>query len=116
MRIGNWKLGVVATVAALALTGSSALAEESRGAGGPPWARGGGQGPRPLMLFQVFDSDEDGALSEDEVPAPVWARLSMADLNDDGAVTREEIMTHLQKSGTGRPGNGSRPQSEQSRK
>lgn len=122
MRIGNWKLGVIAVVAAMALAASSANAADTptgpRGAGGPPWARGGqGQGPRPFMLFQIFDADEDGALTEDEVPAPVWSRLSAADLDDDGAVTREEIMTYLQKSGgAGRPGNGSRPQTEQPKK
>lgn len=66
------------------------------------------------MLFQIFDADEDGALTEDEVPAPVWSRLSAADLDDDGAVTREEIMAYLQISGgAGRPGSGSRPQVEQ---
>lgn len=85
------------------------------GVGGPPWARGG-QGPRPFMLFQIFDADEDGALTEDEVPAPVWSRLSAADLDGDGAVTREEIMAHLQKSGGGRPGRQSRPQAEQPKK
>ncbi len=113
------KLGVVAAMAAVALTASLASAADApagpRGAGGPPWARGG-QGPRPFMLFQIFDADEDGALTEDEVPAPVWSRLSVADLDDDGAVTREEIMAHRQKSGARRPENGSRPQTEQPKK
>ncbi|GDY07411.1 hypothetical protein LBMAG52_08970 [Planctomycetia bacterium] len=116
MRLGNWKLGVVAAVAAVALAASSASAADApAGVGGPPWARGG-QGPRPFMLFQIFDADEDGALTEDEVPAPVWSRLSAADLDGDGAVTREEIMAHLQKSGGGRPGRQSRPQAEQPKK
>ncbi len=115
--IGRWKLGVVAVVAAVALAGFSVSAADApataRGQGGPPWARGG-QRPRPFMLFQIFDADEDGALTEDEVPAPVWSRLSAADLDDDGAVTREEIMAYLQISGgAGRPGSGSRPQVEQ---
>lgn len=122
MRIGNWKLGVIAVVAAMALAASSASAADApagpRGAGGPPWARGGqGQGPRPFMLFLIFDTDEDGALTEDEVPAPVWSRLSAADLDDDGAVTRDEIMDHLQKrGGAGHSGNGSRPQTEPPKK
>ena len=120
MRLGSWKL--IAAVAVLVLAVSSANAADTptgpRGASGPPWARGGqGQGPRPLTLFQIFDADEDGALTEDEIPARVWSRLSAADLDDDGAVTREEIMTYLQKSGgAGRPGNGSRPQTEQPKK
>lgn len=112
-------LGLAACLA-VALAASSASAADTpagaRGAGGPPWARGG-QGPRPFMLFQIFDADEDGALTEDEVPAPVWSRLSVADLDGDGAVTREEIMAHLQKSGGARrPENGSRPQTEQPKK
>lgn len=120
MRIGSWKLGVVAVMAAVALAASSASAADApagpRGAGGPPWARGG-QGPRPFMLFYIFDADEDDALTEDEVPARVWSRLSAADLDDDGAVTREEIMAYLQANdGAGRPGSGSRPQAEQPKK
>ncbi len=111
MRLGNWKLGVITAVAAVALTASSVSAADA-----PAGARGG-QGPRPFMLFYIFDSDEDDALTEDEVPAPVWSRLSVADLDDDGAVTREEIMAHLQKAGgMRRPGNGSRPQTEQPKK
>ena len=111
-------LGLVACLAVSSVASAADAPAGPRGAGGPPWARGGqGQGPRPLMLFQIFDADEDGALTEDEVPAPVWSRLSAADLDDDGAVTREEIMEHLQKrGGTGRPGSGSRPQTEQPKK
>ena len=38
-----------------------------------------------------FDSNEDGALTVDEVPERQWARLSHADADGDGAVTVEEL-------------------------
>ena len=43
------------------------------------------------MLFDKFDADKDGALTENEVPAMMWKRLSRADANKDGSVTREEM-------------------------
>lgn len=108
----------VLAVMALALGASSASAAdapaEARGGFGPPWARGG-EGPRPFALFAVFDTDEDGALTEDEVPERVWMRLSMADRDGDGAVTRMEIMQYLRsRSGSGRPEGSSRPQGKPS--
>ncbi|MCA9175329.1 MAG: hypothetical protein KDB14_12670 [Planctomycetales bacterium] len=56
---------------------------------GPAGERGG----RPSFdrLLQAFDADASESLSEDEVPERVWARLSQADANGDGAVTREEF-------------------------
>ncbi len=59
------------------------------------WAQGPG-GPRlgrPSFdrLLQAFDENEDDNLAEDEVPMPVWRRLSQADADDDGCVTRKEF-------------------------
>lgn len=89
-------LSVVMVITAGAAACAADGPPNGRGAGGPPWARGSsGSGPRPLMLFQIFDADEDGALTEDEVPGPIWTRLSAADLDEDGAVTRDEIIAHL---------------------
>lgn len=110
-------LGIL-TVAALALGACSANAAdtpaEARGGFGPPWARGG-EGPRPFGLFAIFDADEDGALTEDEVPERVWTRLSAADLDGDGAVTRMEVMQHLRsRVGSRRPEGLSRPQGKPS--
>lgn len=52
-----------------------------------------GRGGRPSFdkLLEAFDDNEDGELTEDEVPPRVWARLKNADANDDGSVTRKEF-------------------------
>ena len=48
-------------------------------------------GPPPAdFIFDRFDVDKDGALSESEVPPGMWWRLRMADLDSDGRVTRDE--------------------------
>ena len=54
---------------------------------------GGGRGGRPSFdrLLEAFDTDASESLSKDEVPGRVWARLSQADADGDGAVTREEF-------------------------
>lgn len=54
---------------------------------------GGGRGDRPSFdkLIDAFDANDDGMLEEDEVPPRVWARLSQADANDNGYVTRKEF-------------------------
>lgn len=83
MKINLWCGLVLAMVIAMGAT-------ESVSAAGP----GGGPGRgRPSFdtLLSAFDADDDGELAEDEVPAPVWYRLSMADANDNGSVTRDEF-------------------------
>lgn len=57
----------------------------------PPGRSGDGPAGGPGRLFDIFDADDDGALTEDEVPGPVWVRLSAADANEDGAVSQDEI-------------------------
>lgn len=52
---------------------------------------GGGDRPSFDRLLNAFDANDDGALEEDEVPPPVWARLSQADADGDGSVTMEEF-------------------------
>lgn len=49
-------------------------------------------------LFQNFDENEDGALTEDEVPGFVWRHLSRegVDTNNDASVTLDEIHAALQ--------------------
>ena len=88
----------------------AANAEGSRSdVGGPPWIQGeergggetrpgrhGGGPPAPSRLFESFDTNDNGELTSDEVPAPVWQRLSSADLNDDGVVTEAEVQNYLQ--------------------
>ena len=88
MGIRKWFVGLVAL---LMLTAGAVevTAQGPGGRGGP----GGGRGGPPSFdrLLYAFDANDDGALEEDEVPARVWARLSQADANDDGYVTRKEF-------------------------
>ena len=41
--------------------------------------------------FRRFDADGDGKLTRQEVPPWLWPRLSNADANSDGAITRDEM-------------------------
>ena len=55
-------------------------------------------GPPPAdLLFYRFDANNDGALTEDEVPPGMWRRLRLADKDGDGKVTREEYLNALPK-------------------
>ncbi len=78
------------------------------GPGGPGghWGeRGGHGGERGARMFERFDKNGDGRLTVDEVPTPVWEHLKAADLNQDGAITREEIQT-ARREGKLRPPHG----------
>ncbi|MBM3460367.1 MAG: hypothetical protein FJX77_17745 [Armatimonadetes bacterium] len=71
---------VMAAMALLVSVASGASAQGRRG--GPPPAE---------ALFGRFDTNKDGALTENEVPPPMWRRLRSADANGDGAVTIAEL-------------------------
>ena len=49
-------------------------------------------GPPIDLIFFRFDANDDDILSEDEIPPRMWLRLSMADENGDGRVTRDEFV------------------------
>lgn len=50
-------------------------------------------GPPPAdIVFDRFDTNQDAALTEEEVPPGMWRRLRMADLNGDGKVTQAEYL------------------------
>lgn len=57
----------------------------------PGGNRGGGGKPTFDRLLKAFDKNADGALAGTEVPGRMWDRLSRADANDDGFVTRQEF-------------------------
>lgn len=58
-------------------------------------------GPPPAdLIFFRFDTNHDSAITEDEVPAGMWRRLRLADLNGDGKVTREEYLKARPKGNT----------------
>ena len=86
-------LSFVAVLALVAIMGTLGSVQ-AQGPGGP-----GGRGSSPSFdkLLDAFDANDDGALEEDEVPARVWARLSQADANGDGVVTRAEFDAYRKK-------------------
>lgn len=60
--------------------------------------KGKGEGPGgdaqrggPDAIFGKFDENEDGKLSSSEVPAEMWAKVSKADTDADGLVSKEEM-------------------------
>ncbi len=83
MNMSKW-LGSLAALAAIVASASDVSAQ--RPGGGP----GGGR-PSFDRLLQVFDANGDDALDASEVPDRVWSRLSRADANGDGTVTRQEF-------------------------
>ncbi len=70
--------------------------------GDKPGEGKGRPGGGAAELFKRADKNGDNKLTEDEVPAEAWARLSKADKDSDGSVTVEE----LQAAGGGRPSGG----------
>lgn len=81
MRFGKWFAGLLA-VGMLSAGTVDISAKEPGGRGGKPSFD---------RLLAAFDTNEDGALEEAEVPVPVWARLSQADADGSGDVTRAEF-------------------------
>lgn len=74
------------------------LAAMMTGSGGPGGAKGPGGGPQggpaqggPGAMFSRFDADKDGKLAKSEVPAEMWEKMSKADENADGLVSKEEL-------------------------
>lgn len=74
------------------------------GPGGPGGPGGGPQGG-PGAMFSRFDTDKDGKLAKSEVPAEMWEKLSQADENADGLVSKEELEGAYSK----RAGNPGKP-------
>lgn len=79
--------------------------------------RPGGEGqrggrPGPEAMFERFDANKDGKLTEDELPERAAQMIMKADANGDKAVTLDEIKAAQAKRGEGRPGVG-RPAPEE---
>lgn len=80
--------------------------------GGPdkmkgPGGRGGPSGG-PDAIFGKMDENKDGKLSKDEVPAEMWAKLSNADNDADGTVSKAEL-EKVFKERAARMGGGDKP-------
>lgn len=65
--------------------------------------RGGPGGAGPEALFKEHDANQDGKLTQDEVPAELWDKLSRADKNQDGAIEPGELRRE-RPDGPGGPG------------
>ncbi len=59
----------------------------------PTGHHGHGDKAKPSLedLFARADANEDGILTEDELPSPLWERLSGADTDSSGGITLEEL-------------------------
>ncbi len=63
--------------------------QDGKGGKGRP---GVGSGPSgPGAVFERFDEDDNGKLSESEVPAEMWSKVRKADTDADGLVSKEEL-------------------------
>ena len=83
-------LKTVATAMMITMLVSNQVAAEDGPGGGRPRDGFGGR-PSFDFLLNVFDGDDSGDLAEEELPGRVWGRLSQADTDGDGVVTREEF-------------------------
>ena len=84
--------GLLAVLATSVLMGNAFAQRPDSGfgsgpGGGPPWMRA-------RIMFQLFDSNRDAALTAEEAPAAAWTFLSAADADDDGKVTQVEVASY----------------------
>lgn len=86
-----------------------------RGGGGRGGAGGGGRGGRgggrggfdPMQAFTTADANEDGKLSEDEIPEQMRNFLDRIDTNGDGEISKAEMEEMAKRfQGGGRRGGG----------
>lgn len=74
-----------------------ALATPALAEGGKRKGKGKRKGHRIAKLFKKFDTDKSGSLTAAEVPERVWTRISKADADGDGAVTKAELKEACKK-------------------
>ena len=61
------------------------------GARGQGAAGKAGRRHRAKRMFKKLDQNQDGSLSQDEVPERLWKRLGKADADESGSVTPDEL-------------------------
>ena len=54
------------------------------------------------MMMDRFDKDHNGTLTKADVPEFVWDRISKADTNNDGSVSKDELETYFKNRRPGR--------------
>lgn len=67
----------------------AAARDKMKGKGGRPGD--GAQRSGPEAIFGKFDENKDGKLSSTEVPAEMWSKVSKADTDADGLVSKDEM-------------------------
>ena len=62
------------------------------------------------MLMERFDKEKKGVLTKADLPEGLWDRISKADANSDGSVSKDELETYFKNR---RPGHAPKaPESE----
>ena len=90
--------------------GSGGSGSSSGPPGRGPQGRRGFEGPPSAAgMFHAMDRNNDGKLSKDEVPGPMWSRLSEADADKDGFISRAELEEFWKQHRPNRPP-GAEPQ------
>ena len=79
------------------------------GSGGGPPGGGGGFDPSAIVdsIFSRMDTNKDGMLSKDEIPAERAERFSKSDGNGDGNIDKAEMLQAMRAMAGGASG-GSR--------
>ncbi len=106
-------------IATAMLAASTALTVPAFAAGGdgtgpngnPPPAATQNQPPRPTIMFNLLDTNHDGAVDKDEFAALSNATFESLDTNHDGKLTADELGARFgqmlgQRGGRGGPGMG----------
>ena len=83
----RFSIGILCVAAAL---GTSALALADDAAPAKPHCEGKGKGDGKGH-FTKADKNGDGFLTQDEVGAERWARIKVADANQDGKISHPEL-------------------------
>jgi hypothetical protein len=107
-RRNTMKKFLIITTLAVFASAFAAVAQDAPKGERPAGARPGGQRPMP-PLYAALDANKDGVIDATEI-ANASAALKTLDKNNDGQLTREELMPpRPQGAGEGR---GPRPEGE----
>jgi hypothetical protein len=85
------RLGPQASRGPLAPPAGPKKGPQAKHAPGGPHAGPPHKMPSVAEIFAKLDKNNDGKLTKDEVPAPMWEHLSKAGVVKDGAVTKDAL-------------------------
>ncbi len=98
----------LASLLALALSGTALAFAEPPTPGGDGPKPGGGEG-RQRPKFEDLDKNKDGFITEDEVSKEQWERMKKRDKDGDGKLSKDEFGQGGRPRGP-RPGTGPKPE------